>query len=47
MIAHRLSTIKNADNIIFIQNGICAGSGKYDDLIKKNSNFKELVGEKI
>lgn len=47
MIAHRLSTIKNADNIIFIQNGICAGSGKYEDLIRENDNFKQLIGEKI
>lgn len=47
MIAHRLSTIKNADNIIFIQNGICAGSGKYEELIRENYDFKELVGEEI
>ena len=47
MIAHRLSTIKNADNIIFIQNGICAGSGKYEKLIRENYDFKELVGEEI
>lgn len=47
MIAHRLSTIKNADNIIFIQNGICSGSGKYEDLIRESYDFRELLGESI
>ena len=46
MIAHRVSTIKNADKIIFIEDGICVGSGKYEDLINENEKFRELIGEK-
>lgn len=47
MIAHRVSTIKNADKIIFIEDGICVGSGKYEDLINENEKFRELIGEKF
>ncbi len=44
MAAHRLSTIKSADKIIFIQNGLCAGIGSYDELMEKNSDFRTTVG---
>lgn len=44
MIAHRVSTIKNAENIVFIKDGICAGNGKYDDLIAENEDFRNLLG---
>lgn len=32
VIAHRLSTVKNADNIIVLENGKIAESGKHTEL---------------
>ncbi|MBB5511470.1 ABC-type multidrug transport system fused ATPase/permease subunit [Neomicrococcus aestuarii] len=43
IVAHRLSTVKNADEIFFMKNGRIAGSGKFEDLQKSNSDFAELV----
>ena len=52
VIAHRLSTIKQCDRIIVLDKGKIIEDGTYDELIKKNGYFKELVerqqiGEKI
>ena len=41
--AHRLSTIKNCDRIIVLDEGKIAEDGTYDELIKKNGIFAELV----
>lgn len=44
VIAHRLSTIKNADKIIFIENGKILEEGTHQELMKKeNGNYKRLV----
>lgn len=43
VIAHRLSTIKNADRIIYIDEGHIAEEGTYAELIEKNGLFAELV----
>lgn len=43
VIAHRLSTIKNADNILVIDDGKIAESGKHEDLIKQNGIYTNLV----
>lgn len=43
VIAHRLSTIKNADRIIYINEGHIAEEGTYAELIEKNGLFAELV----
>ena len=42
-IAHRLSTIKFADRIIFMKKGEISDTGTFEELINKNSDFKELV----
>ncbi|MEP7131525.1 MAG: NHLP bacteriocin export ABC transporter permease/ATPase subunit [Acidobacteriota bacterium] len=42
-IAHRLSTIANADRICYLQNGVVAEVGSYDELMKKNGLFAELA----
>lgn len=42
-IAHRLSTLKNSDRIILINRGNIAATGKFNDLIKTNSEFAKLV----
>ena len=43
VIAHRLSTIKECDRIIYMEDGQILESGKYDELIKKQGKFAELV----
>ena len=43
VIAHRLSTIKNADRILYLENGKIAEQGTYDELINLNGKFAHLV----
>jgi ABC-type multidrug transport system fused ATPase/permease subunit len=43
VIAHRLSTIRKADQILVIQEGKIAESGKHEDLIAKNGTYANLV----
>jgi ABC-type multidrug transport system fused ATPase/permease subunit len=43
MIAHRLSTIKNADQVVFIDKGTIKNHGTFQDLVMKESRFKEMV----
>jgi subfamily B ATP-binding cassette protein MsbA len=42
VIAHRLSTIKHADRILLIEGGKIADMGRHDELIAKNSMYREL-----
>ena len=43
IIAHRLSTIKNADRILYLENGKIVEQGTYDELIALNDKFAHLV----
>ena len=43
VIAHRLSTIRNCDRILVMDNGGIAEEGSYEELIRKNGYFAELV----
>ncbi len=43
IIAHRLTTIKNCDNIYLIKQGQIADQGKYQELIDKNEDFKNIA----
>ena len=43
VIAHRLSTIRSCDRIIVLDKGVIAEDGSYDELIKQNGLFAELV----
>ena len=43
VIAHRLSTIRECDRIIYLENGKIVEDGTYDELIKQNGRFAELV----
>jgi len=44
LITHRLSTIKNCDEIFFMEKGRLVASGKFDELINKNKNFRNMAG---
>lgn len=43
IIAHRVSTVKNANHIIFLEDGKIVESGTYDELIALNGQFAQLV----
>ena len=43
VIAHRLSTIRQCDRIIVLDKGNIIEDGNYEELIKKNGYFAELV----
>uniref|UniRef100_A0A336LSW1 CSON010602 protein n=1 Tax=Culicoides sonorensis TaxID=179676 RepID=A0A336LSW1_CULSO len=43
IIAHRLSTIANADKIAVLQNGQVVEYGTFEELMKMNNIFKQLV----
>ncbi len=43
IIAHRVSTVKNANHIIFLEDGKIAESGTYDELVALDGQFAQLV----
>lgn len=43
VIAHRLSTIRQCDRIILLDDGKIAGDGTYEELLKNNRLFQELI----
>jgi subfamily B ATP-binding cassette protein MsbA len=42
VIAHRLSTIRQADQILVIEQGLIAESGKHEELLAKEGSYVEL-----
>ncbi|MEW6584034.1 MAG: ABC transporter ATP-binding protein [Nitrospirota bacterium] len=42
VIAHRLSTIKHADRILIIEKGQIADAGRHEELVERNSTYREL-----
>lgn len=42
VIAHRLSTIRDADNILFMENGNIIEQGNHEELLKKNGAYASL-----
>lgn len=42
IIAHRLSTIRNADNILVLQDGQLAESGRHDELLERGKIYADL-----
>ncbi len=47
VIAHRLSTVMKANRIIVMDKGNITESGTYDELMKKEGHFTELVKEQL
>lgn len=47
IIAHRLSTIKNADKIIYLENGKILESGTFEELMTLKGRFYELAQRQI
>lgn len=47
MIAHRLSTIKNADRILYIENGRVLAEGSHEELLKSCIEYKKLYHSEI
>lgn len=45
LIAHRLSTVKNADRILYIENGLVQASGTFDELLESSPDFRRAVKE--
>jgi ATP-binding cassette, subfamily B, bacterial PglK len=43
MIAHRLSTVRHCDNIFVLDGGELVEEGTYDQLIKANSKFQNMI----
>jgi ABC-type multidrug transport system fused ATPase/permease subunit len=43
MIAHRLSTIRNCNHIVLLEKGTIAEQGTYEELIRKNSTFRQMA----
>ena len=43
VIAHRLSTVKDCDRIVLLEHGQIIEEGSYEELMKKNGKFAELV----
>ena len=42
MIAHRLSSIRNVDEILVVEDGKVTERGSHDELMKKDSKYKNL-----
>ena len=42
MIAHRLSSIRNVDEILVVEDGKVTEHGSHDELIAKDSKYKNL-----
>tara|TARA_B100000579_G_C22833842_1_gene857467 strand:+ start:61 stop:1878 length:1818 start_codon:yes stop_codon:yes gene_type:complete len=42
VIAHRLSTIREADKILFFENGLITGAGEHSELYKLNKEYKKI-----
>jgi ATP-binding cassette, subfamily B, bacterial PglK len=43
LIAHRLSTVRNADRIVYLENGRIAGLGTFEELRAQSEGFRSLA----
>jgi len=47
IIAHRLSTVRNADNIVFMENGCVMEQGSHDELMARKGCYQKLVENQL
>lgn len=47
VIAHRLSTIREADTVVFLKDGHIVDSGRHDELVARNGDYRQLTGAKV
>ena len=47
VIAHRLSTIRDADNILFMENGNIIEQGNHETLLKKGGAYAALYNSQF
>ena len=47
VIAHRLTTIHNADKIFVVKEGLIVATGKHEDLMNNNSDYKTLYQKQL
>jgi len=47
VIAHRLSTIKDADTILYMENGDIKETGNHDELMKQNGKYAVLYNSQF
>lgn len=47
IIAHRLSTVRNADNIVYINNGTIVEQGTHDELVKQKGMYYSLIQNQL
>lgn len=43
VVAHRLSTVRNCDQIVFLQDGVVAANGTFDEVRSASEEFDQLV----
>lgn len=43
LVAHRLTTVRKCDKVLFVEDGLIAGVGTFDDLEEENENFRRLA----
>ena len=46
IIAHRLTTVKECDKLYIVKNKKMVDEGRYDELLKRNKDFKRMVEDK-
>ena len=47
IVAHRLSTVMNADQIVVLEDGRIAETGRHEDLVKKKGPYYNLVKNQL
>ena len=45
MVAHRLGTIKDCDMLIFMKDGLIHDTGRYEELLERNTDFQHMVNK--
>jgi ATP-binding cassette subfamily B protein len=46
-VAQRVSTIRQADQILVLEDGECAGLGTHDELLKRCTTYQEIVSSQL